>query len=130
MRPAQRELPGRLHLRARRRGVHARLPILRGGDAPARDYFYWELHEQRPIQAVRFGHWKAVRNGHDRPIELYDLATDAGEARDLAATKPDLVARAEAIMKAAHQPDSNWPLTGRAAHRASGAGKKKAAKKQ
>jgi arylsulfatase A-like enzyme len=103
---------------------------LRGGDAPARDYFYWELHEQRPIQAVRFGNWKAVRNGHDRPIELYDLASDAGEARNLAATKPDLVARAEAIMKAAHQPDPNWPLTGRAAHRASGAGKKKAAKKQ
>lgn len=103
---------------------------LRGGDAPARDYFYWELHEQRPIQAVRFGHWKAVRNGHDRPLELYDLVTDAGEARDLAASKPDLVARAEAIMKAAHTPDPNWPLTGRAAHRASGAAKKKAAKKQ
>jgi len=103
---------------------------LRGGDAPARDYFYWELHEQRPIQAVRFGRWKAVRNGHDRPIELYDLDTDAGEARDLAATKPDLVARAEAFMKTAHKPDPNWPLTGRAAHRPSGATKKKAAKKQ
>lgn len=103
---------------------------LRGGDAPVRDYFYWELHEQRPIQAVRFGHWKAVRNGHDRPIELYDLATDAGEARDLAAAKPELVARAESIMKAAHKPDPNWPLTGRAAHRVQSGGKKKAGKKQ
>ncbi len=103
---------------------------LRGGDAPVRDYFYWELHEQRPIQAARFGAWKAVRNGHDRPIELYDLAADAGETRDLAAAKPDVVARAEAILQAAHQADPNWPLTGRAAHRTQGSGKKKAGKKQ
>ena len=31
--------------------------------------------------------------------------------------KPDLVARAEAFMKAAHTDDPNWPLTGRAAER-------------
>ncbi len=96
---------------------HSLVSFLRGGPAPQRDYFYWELHEQRPIQAARFGNWKAVRNGHDRPIEIYDLATDAAEAKNLAATKPDLVARAEAIMKAAHAPDPNWPLERRAAAR-------------
>jgi arylsulfatase A-like enzyme len=100
---------------------------LKGGPAPAREYFYWELHEQRPIQAVRFGDWKAVRNGPDRPLELYDLATDAGESRDLAASRPDLVTRAEELMRRAHTPDRNWPLTGRAAHRPTGAAKKKAA---
>jgi arylsulfatase A-like enzyme len=91
--------------------------FLRGGPAPARDYFYWELHEQRPLQAARFGSWKAVRNGHNQPIELYDLTTDSAEAKNLAAAKPDLVARAEAIFAAAHRPDPNWPLTGRAAVR-------------
>lgn len=100
---------------------------LRGGDAPAREFFYWELHEQRPIQAVRFGTWKAVKNGPDRPIELYDLSTDAAEAKDLAAAKPELVARATALMKASHTPDPNWPLTGRAANRQQEAGKKKKA---
>lgn len=96
---------------------HSLVSFLRGGPAPKRDYFYWELHEQMPTQAVRFGDWKAVRPRHDRPIELYDLATDPGETKDLAAAKPDLVARAEALMKAAHTPDPNWPLTGRAAAR-------------
>jgi arylsulfatase A len=103
---------------------------LKGGDAPQRDYFYWELHEQRPIQAVRFGQWKAVRNGHDRPIELYDLTVDAGESNNLATSKPELVARAEALMKTAHVPDPNWPLTGRASHRPQAGGKKKAASKE
>ena len=104
--------------------------FLKGGAAPQREYFYWELHEQRPIQAVRFGNWKAVRNGHDRPIELYDLAQDAGESKDLAVANPALVAKAEALMKAAHTPDANWPLNARAAHRPGGGGnaKKKAAK--
>jgi arylsulfatase A-like enzyme len=102
---------------------------LRGGAAPVRDYFYWELHEQRPIQAVRFGQWKAVKNGHDRPAELYDLAADPGESRDLAAAHPDLVAKAEKYMKEAHVADPHWPLTGRAPQRQAGAGKKGAVKK-
>ena len=91
--------------------------FLRGGAAPQREYFYWELHENKPIQAIRFGQWKAVRNGINRPVELYDLSTDAAEAKDLAATKPDLVARAEALMQSARTEDPNWPLTGRAAAR-------------
>ncbi|MSU47506.1 MAG: N-acetylgalactosamine 6-sulfate sulfatase [Opitutus sp.] len=92
--------------------------FLRGGPAPSREYFYWELHEtNKPLQAIRFGNWKAVRNGPGLPLELYDLATDLAETKNLAAAKPDLVARAEALMKAAHTDDPNWPLTGRAAAR-------------
>ncbi|MFM9078577.1 MAG: N-acetylgalactosamine 6-sulfate sulfatase, partial [Opitutaceae bacterium] len=98
---------------------------LRGGPAPARDYFYWELHEQKPIQAARWGDWKAVRNGIDRPVEIYGLAADPGEARDLASTRPDLVARAEEILRTARVPDRNWPLEGRAAHRGGGAAPRK-----
>jgi len=109
---------------------HSLVSFLRGGPAPAREYFYWELHEQRPIQAVRFGSWKAVRNGHDRPVELYDLATDAAEAKNLASANPAIVARAEAYLKAAHTPDPHWPLTGRAAQRdADRPGNAKGAKK-
>ena len=52
---------------------------------------------------------------HRAPIELYDLKTDPGEKKDLAGEKPDLVARAEALMKAAHTEDPNWPWRDRPA---------------
>ena len=84
---------------------------LKGGKAPARDYFYWELHlGNRPVQAARFGRWKAVRNGIDKPIEIYDLNFDSAERNDLAQSRSDLVERAQEIFNEAHRPDPNWPL--------------------
>jgi arylsulfatase A-like enzyme len=85
--------------------------FLKGGTAPRRDSFYWELHEGDPIQAVRFGEWKAVRNGPDSALELYDLKTDPGEARNLAAREPALVDRAARLMKQARTDDPEWPIT-------------------
>ncbi|MCP5524323.1 MAG: arylsulfatase [Verrucomicrobiales bacterium] len=84
--------------------------FLQGGPAPKREYFYWELHEGTSIQAVRFGDWKAVRNAPSAAIELYDLMEDVGETRDLASAKPELVARADALMKSARSEDPNWPM--------------------
>ena len=83
---------------------------LKGGRGPKHDTWYWELHEGTPIQAVRFGRWKAVRNGPRSLIELYDLDTDPGERHDLAATHPKEVLRAAALMRLEHTPDPNWPL--------------------
>ncbi len=95
--------------------------FLKGGPAPKRDHFYWELHEAASLQAVRFGDWKAVRNGPETPIELYDLRTDPGESRNLATEKPDLAAKAEALMKSSHTEHLDWPLVQKGA----GKGKKK-----
>jgi arylsulfatase A-like enzyme len=90
---------------------------LKGGPAPKRDSFYWELHEGKPIQAVRFGNWKAVKNGPKAKIELYDLAKDPGEKNNLAADKPELVQQAAELMMAHHSPSPDWPLDGVAKQR-------------
>ena len=85
---------------------------LKGGPAPDREYFYWELHLNKPIQAARFQNWKAVRNGVKKPVEIYDLATDPGETKNLAKDHPKLVERALEIFAKAHREDPNWPLEG------------------
>ncbi len=86
------------------------LPALRGGALPRREYFYWELHEGPMNQAVRFQNWKAVRPAPGQPVELYDLATDAAERRDVAADHADLVARAEKLMSTAQVDSPLWPV--------------------
>lgn len=84
--------------------------FLKGGTAPQREYFYWELHEGASLQALRWDEWKAVRNGPSKPIKIYDLRTDAAESKNLATEKPDRVAKAEAMMKAARVDDPNSPM--------------------
>ena len=86
-------------------------PTLAGTPAAqaAHEYLYWEFYENRGAQAVRFGSWKAVRKPMiTGPVELYDLAADPGESRDVAAENPALVERAKAFMAAAHTPDPRW----------------------
>jgi arylsulfatase A-like enzyme len=89
---------------------HSLVSFLRGGGAPKRDYFYWELHETSSMQAVRFGDWKAVKNGPNKPVELYDLKNDEAERHNLAAEKPELVAKATAIMQESHVDTPAWPM--------------------
>jgi arylsulfatase A len=84
--------------------------FLKGGPAPQREYFYWELHEGSPKQAIRFGNWKAVRNSPNGKIELYDLSKDSAERNDLAESQPEKVKQAEQLMVQARVDDPNWPL--------------------
>jgi arylsulfatase A-like enzyme len=83
---------------------------LRGDPQPAHDFLYWEFHERGFQQAVRMGSWKAVRLKRDAPLELYDLAADPGEQRDVAATNPAVVARIEAYLKGARTESARWPI--------------------
>ena len=70
----------------------------------AHAYLYWESHEKGYLQAVREGDWKAVKLDTDKPLELYNLATDPAETQDVAKANPDVVKRLAAHMKTAADP--------------------------
>jgi arylsulfatase A-like enzyme len=59
-----------------------------------------------PASAIRRGHYKLVRVYGEGPTtaeaseELYDLSVDPGEVRNIAATRPDLVAELGALLTA------------------------------
>ncbi len=74
------------------------------------EYLYWEFHEGGFKQALRMGDWKAVRLGVGRPLELFHLKTDLGEQSDVAAEHPEIVARIEALLKAARTDAPDWPV--------------------
>ena len=47
----------------------------------------------------------------DHPVyELYDLATDPGETRDLSAARPEVVAELQAILADSHVPNPDFPV--------------------
>jgi len=86
-------------------------PELLGRGSMDRDRFlYWEFHSPRFKQAVRWGKWKAVRQGTDQPLELYDLSADIGEQRDVAGQHPEIVARILDYLRSARSESENWPV--------------------
>jgi uncharacterized sulfatase len=89
------------------------------------DYLYWEFHERGFAQAVRLGNWKAVRFGTKKPLELYDLKSDLGEERDVAAQHPEVIAKVETILKTARTDSDLFPIR-EAAPKKPGAKKKPA----
>lgn len=83
-------------------------PALRGAPQPRHDFLYWEAVDEGGKQAVRWGDWKGVRKGVSKnaaaPFELYDLAKDPFESRNLAAEHPEVLAKLAAIAQASHVP--------------------------
>ncbi len=63
---------------------------LTGKAKSPRGELYWDY---RGYSAVRSGSHKLLRVAPDKPFQLFDLAADLGESRDLSAEKPELVRR-------------------------------------
>lgn len=85
------------------------LPTLLGQPGQKKhEFLYWEYHSAGTSVAVRMGDWKGIRNGvkknPDAPVELYNLATDAAESRNVAAEHPEVVAKVREIMTREHTP--------------------------
>jgi len=60
------------------------------------------------------GEWKAVKNGvsanSNAAVELYNLKADPSEKNNVAAQHPDIVKKAEEIIKEAYVFNKDWPL--------------------
>jgi arylsulfatase A-like enzyme len=69
------------------------IPHLTGESAaPPHETLFWRGEGPGGKYAVRQGNWKLVRLGK-KPAELYDLGNDAGETRNLAGERPEIVAK-------------------------------------
>jgi len=70
-------------------------PLLRQPTASCgRDALYFHYphyHHSRPASAIRQGDLKMIEWFEDRSVELYDLASDPGESKNLASAMPDKV---------------------------------------
>ncbi|MBI5769241.1 MAG: arylsulfatase [Verrucomicrobia bacterium] len=79
------------------------LPTLLGRPAEQKihDYLYWEINGWT---AIRQGNWRAVKPANARAWELYDLAVDPAESRDVASAQPAVLAKLTALAAAAHEP--------------------------
>jgi arylsulfatase A-like enzyme len=77
-----------------------------------RNPFYWEFHEGGFSQAVIMDdRWKAIRlKRRDAPVQIYDLENDAGEEKDLASERLDLVKRAKQLFESERAESEDWPI--------------------
>ncbi len=92
-------------------GISVAPTLLGRGAQKQHEFLYWEFHE-RPAsaQAARMGPWKAVRESPSKPIALYDLRTDIGEAHDVAAAHPEVAAKITAYLNSARTESKDFPL--------------------
>lgn len=83
------------------------------------EYLYWEYANS---VVVRLGQWKGVLQAGKQTMELYNLAEDIGESKDVAAANPSIVAKIAGIMKTAHVESDLFPLRKPKTEEASGDG--------
>lgn len=86
------------------------LPTLLGEEQPEHDYLVWDFAGYGAQVALRQGNWKAVmkdlQKNPEAKMELYDLANDPSESKDLAETLPDKVAEMTAtLIEARDEPE-------------------------
>jgi arylsulfatase A-like enzyme len=90
------------------------MPFLTGDKTGApHERLFWRNGGQF---AIREGDWKLVRVD-GKPDELYDLARDLGEARNLASAQPEVTARLAAALKAWNDELINPVFPGDSGHR-------------
>ena len=93
------------------------LPTLLGktSEQKAHKALYWEFYEKGGKQAIRIGDWKLVRlnisKDPDATPELYNLAKDPGETKNVAAEHPETLKKLIDAMRTAHAPTDKYSWT-------------------
>lgn len=72
-----------------------------GRDQKKHDFLYWEINGWT---AIRQGNWRAVKPPKAGGWELYDLAADPSELKDVAAANSEVLKRLISLAESAHQP--------------------------
>jgi arylsulfatase A len=88
-------------------------PTLLGEHQDPRPYLYREFAGYGGQQSIRVGDWKAIRQNMARgnlKTELYNLADDVSESKNVAYEHPELVARLEKKMEEVRTPSTDFPL--------------------
>jgi arylsulfatase A-like enzyme len=83
---------------------------LTGKKATNRRTLYWEFHEGIFSQGIRRDNWKLIRQGRQQKLELYDVAEDIGEKRNLAADKPAVVKELEPLFASMRTDNPRFPV--------------------
>ncbi|QHI69183.1 sulfatase [Tichowtungia aerotolerans] len=84
------------------------VPLLKGESMPSlsdRPLFWYNVTHGitdegetfQPVAAVRKGQWRLIKN-FEKPLELYDLSSDAGESNNLAESHPEKAAELEKLL--------------------------------
>jgi arylsulfatase A len=95
-------------------------PTLLGKSQPERPFLYREFPGYGGHQCVRVGDWKAVRQRlnpgpkakkvNPGEVELYNLASDPAESKDVAAEHPEVVQRLSRLLREQHTRSEVFPI--------------------
>lgn len=86
---------------------HSLMPLIRGEEAERPDWVLMEYHDTTAVTGIfmlRRGDWKYVVHVGHRP-QLFNLAEDPWEVHDVAASRPDVVAEMDALLRTIVDPE-------------------------
>ncbi|MCG8311214.1 MAG: arylsulfatase [Cytophagales bacterium] len=79
--------------------------LLNRGEQKEHEFLYWEFPAYHGQQAIRMGDWKGIRKNifkGNLEIELYNLANDPREEKNVASENPEIIERMTYLLKHEH----------------------------
>lgn len=92
-------------------GISFAPTLLGKGKQVKHEFLYWEYPygNNRMTQAIRMGDWKLMQPKPGKPFELYNLANDISEQKNLAKERPDMVEKLKLRLSFEHVEERDYP---------------------